>query len=186
MPSGTPPGPWRSAFRLGPAAALVVFLAACSRGDPLDSQVKAPDETTFAMWRADENGALPPEQLADIDKAVQEIRFEVMAAGKASGSEAVEAATLLEIDGITVRKLLQRGLGLELTRAEAERSMLEESIKINDRVRARATDTEAVNYRTDLADQRDRQIPRLQAATEEVERTRRKLAALEPASAPSH
>jgi hypothetical protein len=185
MPSGIPPGPWRSALRLGPAAALVIFVAGCSKGDPLDSPVKAPDETTFNMWRADENGALPPEQLGDIDKAVQEIRFQVIAEGKASGSEAVEAATLQEIDGMTVRKVLQRGLGLELTRAEAERSMLEESLKVNEQIRTRDIYTKTADDLTKLTDQRDRQLPRLQAATEEVERTKRKIAALTPTAAPS-
>jgi hypothetical protein len=185
MPLGVPPGSWRTALRLGPAAACLIVAVGCSKGDPLDSRVKASDEATYDMWRTDENGAVSPEQLGDIDRAVQEIRFQVMAAGKASGSEAVEAATLQEIDGMTVRTLLLRGLRSQLARAEAERSMLEESLKINAQTRIRATNTDSVNYLTDLTDQRDRQLPRLQAATEEVERTRRKLAALAPAAAPS-
>jgi hypothetical protein len=181
VPLGILTGPWRS-LRLGPAVALVIFAAGCSRGDPLESTVKATDETTFTMWRSGEVDRVAPEQCADIDKAVQEIRFQVIAEGKASGSDAVEEATLQEIDGLTVRALLLRGLGFELARAESERSTLDNSMKINAKMRTRPGDTESATYLTDL---RDRQLPRLLAATEEVEHTRKKLAALAPAAAPS-
>jgi phage tail protein X len=126
------------------------------------------------MWRGDAPRSLSARQLAEFDRAMQEIRFHVMATGAASGSEAVEDATLLRVDRQTVRHVLQEGLGWELERAEAERSTLEAGMKTNAQMRTRPGDSASADYLTDL---RVRQVARLKAATDEVNRAREGLAA---------
>jgi hypothetical protein len=126
------------------------------------------------MWRSGAAGRLAPEQLADLDEAVQEIRFHVMAQGKVSGSEAVDYEMLQAIDGQSVRRVLQRGLGWELERARAEQSALELSMRRNALMRTRPGDTASADYLSDL---QDRQAVRLKAATEEVAHVRERLAA---------
>jgi hypothetical protein len=154
------------------AALLACLAGACRQGDPLDDGVVAGDHGAFSMWRSEAAGRLTPAQVADLDKAVQEYRFHVMARGGASGSEAVEDAMLRLIDGRSVRHVLRQGLGWELERASAEKSALEASMRQNSLMRTRPGDTDSAAYLSDLA---DRQAARLGAATAEVERVRGRL-----------
>lgn len=155
-------------------ALLACAAAGCKPGDPLDERVVAGNPLALAMWRADAPRHLTPRQLADFDRAMQEIRFHIMAAGAATGSEAVEDATLQMVDRQSVRHVLQQGLGWELDRSEAERSTLAAGMATNAQMRTRPGDTESADYLTDL---RERQVVRLKAATDEVNRAREGLAA---------
>jgi phage tail protein X len=160
--------------RLVSAALAFAAVPGCKPSDPLDERVVAGNTLALAMWRNDAPRELTERQMADFDRAVQEIRFHVMAQGTASGSDAVQDATLQMIDRQTVRHVLQQGLGWELDRAEAERSTLEAGMKTNAQMRTRPGDTDSADYLTDL---RRRQVVRLQAATDEVNRAREGLAA---------
>lgn len=163
------------------ALALIVSFAfvfaavsGCKPSDPLDERVVAGNTVALAMWRNDAPGGLTERQLADFDRAMQEIRFHVMAEGTATGSDAVQDATLQMVDRQTVRHVLQQGLGWELDRAEAERATLEAGMRTNAQMRTRAGDTDSADYLTDL---RRRQVVRLKAATDEVNHARESLAA---------
>jgi hypothetical protein len=179
------PGLPRILIRLG-CAALACAVAGCGPHDPLDERVVAGNVLALSMWRADAPRELSPRQLADFERAVQEIRFLVMASGTASGADAVEDATLLIIDRQTVRHVMQQGLGWELERAEAERSALEAGMTKNALMRTRPGDTASADYLSDL---RQRQVTRLKAATEEVNHARESLAstgmAVPPAPSPA-
>ena len=166
-----PAGALRAAF-----AALLVGLAvtACGPSDPLEAKVQARDYVTFSMWRSGAAGRLTPPQQADLDEAVQQIRFHVMASGAASGSAAVEEATLRMIDGRSVRHVLRQGLAWELERASAEKAALEDSMRQNALMRTRPGDTASAAYLADLA---DRQAARLGAANGQVDHARERLAA---------
>jgi hypothetical protein len=154
--------------------ALACAAAGCGPSDPLENRVVAGSALSLAMWRSDAQRELSAQQLADFDRATQEIRFHVMADGTATGGAAVQDAMLQMIDRQTVRHVLQQGLGWELDRAEAERSTLEAGMKTNALMRTRPGDTDSSNYLSDL---RERQVARLKAATDEVNRTRESLAA---------
>lgn len=163
-----------AAARILAAALACVALAGCGPSDPLDGRVDAADGLAFSMWRSNAEHDLTPQQVIDLDRSVQEIKFHVMAAGAASGGEAVEAAMRQMINGLTVRQLLQRGLGWELERAEAERSALETGMKNNALMTTRPGDTDSAEYLIAL---KERQTTRLRAATDEVNRARERLAA---------
>jgi hypothetical protein len=155
-------------------AALALAASGCGPTDPLDGKVDAADDLALSMWRSKAEGDLSPQQLQDFDRSVQEIKFHIMAAGSASGAEAVGLAMRQSIDGQTLRHVLQQGLGWELERAEAERSTLETGMKQNALMTTRPGDTDSANY---LADLKERQTVRLRAATDEVNHARERLAA---------
>jgi hypothetical protein len=169
--------------------ALFGAAAGCGPSDPLDGTVSANDELGVKMWRLEVGRDLTPRQGADLDRALQEYRFHLMAAGTVHGSVAIEDAVLQMINGQTVRHVLQEGLGWELERAEAERATLEAGMRTNAQMHTRPGDTDSADYLTDL---RTRQVARLKAATDEVNRARESLAATgasvppAPSPAPDH
>jgi hypothetical protein len=166
--------------------ALAVAAAGCGPSDPLDGTVSATDELGLKMWRVDVARDLAPRQTADLDRALQEYRFHLMAAGTVHGTVAIEDAVLQMINGQTVRHVLQEGIGWELERAEAERSTLEAGMNKNALMRTRPGDTDSSEY---LADLRSRQVARLKAATDEVNLARESLlatgATVPPAPSPA-
>jgi hypothetical protein len=167
-------GAAQSAARALAGALACLAAQACSPGDPLDSRVEAGDYVTYSMWRSGAAGRLTPLQLADLDEAVQEMRFHVMAEGKVSGSAAIEDEMLRLLNGRTVRGALQVGLGWELERAAAEKSALDASMRQNALMRTKPGDTASADY---LADLSDRQATRLKAAADQVDHVRGRLAA---------
>jgi hypothetical protein len=163
-----------AAVRILLAALACLAAAGCGPSDPLNGKVDAGDGLAFSMWRSGAEHDLTPQQVIDLDRSVQEIKFHIMAAGAASGGEAVDAAMRQMINGLTIRQVLQRGLGWELERAEAERSALETGMKNNALMTTRPGDTDSADYLVAL---KERQTARLRAATDEVNHVRERLAA---------
>jgi hypothetical protein len=152
----------------------VALATGCGPSDPLDAKVSATDSLSLAMARSEAEHHLAPEQLADFDKAIEEIKLHIMGEGTAHGGDAVMEAMLEKVNGQTLRSVIQMGLGWELSRAEFERSTLEKSMATNALMRTRPGDTDSATYLSDL---RERQAVRLGAATEEVNHVRKRLAA---------
>jgi hypothetical protein len=169
-PRGTPPG----TPGLAAACAFLLLLAGCGGGDPLDHKVDSGDQISFSIWESKAEASLTPDQVADMNTALQEYKFHIMAEGTAHGSEAIEAALMDAINGQTLRGIMLQGLGWELDRAEAERARLEDSLKKNAQMSTKPGDTASANYLSDL---HERQVARLAAATEEVRKTRERIAA---------
>jgi hypothetical protein len=161
---------------------LAVAAAGCAPSDPLDAKVAANDELGLSMWQGEASRGLTVRQADDFKRALQEIRFHIMATGAASGSQPVEDAMLQMINGQTLRHVLQQGLGWGLDRSEAERSTLEAGMRTNALMRTRPGDTDSANYLTDL---RERQVARLKAATDDVNHARESLAAIGVAVPPA-
>jgi hypothetical protein len=175
-------GTARAFIRILSTVLLCAAAAGCGPSNPLDETVSAKDELGFTMWRGDASHELTPDQAADFDRALQEIRFHIMAGGTVHGSTDIEDAALQMVNGQTVRHVLQQGLGWELERAEAERSTLEAGMRTNAQMRTRPDDTASQDYLTDL---RSRQVARLKAATDEVNHARESLAATGAAVPPA-
>jgi hypothetical protein len=165
-----PSGRWLLAV----SAALCFAVVGCGPSDPLEKKVAAGDNLSFTMWETKAEGDLSPEQAADMKQALQEYRFHIMAEGSVHGSDAIGEALMQMIDGKTLRQVILQGLGWGLERSEAERAQLEDSLKKNALMTTRPGDTASANY---LADLHDRQVTRLAAATDEVKKTRDRIAA---------
>jgi hypothetical protein len=156
------------------AALLCLAVAGCGPGDPLAMKVDAGDFLALSMWRSDASRRLTARQLADFDEAVQEVKYRVMADGRASGGANVDAESMGMIDGKTLGQVLQLGLGWELERAESERDQLAAAMDRNARLRTRPDDSRSQAYLSDL---HDRQLGRLHAADAQVAHVRESLAA---------
>lgn len=152
---------------------LCLAVAGCGPGDPLAMKVDAGDFLALSMWKADAGRRLTSRQLADFDEAVQEIKFRVMADGRASGGANVDAESMGMIDGKTLGEVLQLGLGWELDRVASERDQLAAAMDRNARMRTRPGDLRSQAYLSDL---HDRQLERLHAADAEVAHVRERLA----------
>ncbi|HEY4990385.1 MAG TPA: hypothetical protein VII09_11285 [Opitutaceae bacterium] len=173
----------RAAGTILVVSAVLALAPGCGPSVPLDTRVTATDSLSLSLARAEAQQALTPQQMEDFDKAIQEIKLHIMAAGTAHGSEAVSEALYQSINGHTLRSIIQMGLESEYTRAEFERSTLEKSMATNALMRTRPGDTDSAAYLSDL---RERQTARLKAATEEVRHVRERLAASgDPVDPPS-
>lgn len=147
--------------------ALVGLLGACSRSSPLEEIVSGKDPSTFAIWRSRLTDDLSTEECKEFDFAVQEIKISITEAHVATGVEAVEAAMLRQVNGQTVRHVLQAGTRDRLARLKADRRMLEEFIKSNSEVQVGSDDYDGKARKRDLLEDQTR---RLKAMVEEINR----------------
>ncbi len=145
----------------------------------METRVRAVDTLNFEMWHGDVLERLDPEQKKDLEEALQEIKFHVMANG-ASGGSAVEQGLIARIDGMTVREVLVLGLGWKLERAEKEQADLKAAIPYNSQAVHRREGVE----RLDMASRVERQVERLEAADKEVSRIRSRIALDGPTAGP--
>ncbi|HEY5079222.1 MAG TPA: hypothetical protein VII43_05220 [Opitutaceae bacterium] len=173
--------PTRSlARRIGWGALLAAACAAsqgCGPPDPLEMTVDADSSVGFAMWKNKAADHLDAAQMADFEEAVREFKYEAMAKGAASGSEAVGEAALQAVNGHTVRDVMEMGLGWELSRLQAERRAQGTAASGNARARTKPGDTASAEFLQDLV---QRQEARVREMDKEIASVRRKLVALDP------
>lgn len=172
-PRGTRP-PWLRSAAQAAAGIGLCLAAGCGNSNPLEAKVISGDQVSFSIWESKAETSLTPDEVTDMKAALQEYKFHIMADGTAHGSEAIEAALMDSINGHTLREVILQGLGWELDRAEAERARLEDSLKKNALMTTKPGDTASANYLSDL---HERQVGRLDAASEEVKKTRERIAA---------
>lgn len=82
--------------------------------------IDASTTLNFALWRSKVAPEFRPREWAAFDTAMQEIRYEAMAAG-ISGSTEIDAAVRQLVDGKSVDYVIQRGLNRKLNRYITER-----------------------------------------------------------------
>jgi hypothetical protein len=162
---------------LASLAGAGLALAACAPKDPLDGIVRADTSVGLAMWESDARGRLDPATMAAIEESLQQLRFRAMADEAASGRDAIEEVVLSEVDGRSVRYVVELGLGWELKNLRAERGVLDGAMATNARLRTREGDTDSARY---LREVRDNQSASLRQMDDRVEALRRKLVALDP------
>ena len=124
-------------IRPAPAALLgLLLLAGCARTPPLEQPVDAETPMLFNLWRAKLNDALPREDWRWFDVAMQEFKFQLMLAGKISGSAAIDAAVRERIHGRPLGEVLREGLQAHLQRKTAERDDMKTAFQRNEEKRA--------------------------------------------------
>ncbi len=133
------------------------FVAGC--GDhvlPLDRRVPATSAAAFQQFRGDLATALPSDEAQTFDTAIQELKYQVMAAGT-SGSDAIDAAVRRQIDGKTVREAIGLGLTAKLERLRSQAAQIDSFIEQNSQLTTRKEDVASANY---LAREREQQSDR--------------------------
>jgi hypothetical protein len=165
------------AVRSGIVVAACIFAQGCGRSDPLDMTVDADSFVALVMWKDKAADRLGPVQMAEFDEAVREIKFEAMADGAASGTEAVEEVAREMINGRTARDVMEMGLEWEMSRLQAEHWALDTASSSNARARTKPGDTDSANYLQGIV---QRQDARAREEDKEIERIRKQLIALDP------
>ena len=151
-------------------AAALLLAPGCAPNDPLEGRIEAADYVGMSMWRADLGSRLEPAELADLDLALQEIRYQVMAEGM-SGSEAVEAGLIEKVHGKSVRDILLSGLRARLARVEREEMSIRLALPINAASVRRRTGVERLERKAQVEDQ----VGRLEEDDAEVLRLKARL-----------
>jgi hypothetical protein len=155
-------------------AAVCLALSGCGPSDPLEIKVEGTNQLDHSMWKMKASERLSPEQVADFDEALQEIKFQIMSEGKASGGEAITAAALGKISDLSVREVLGMGLGRKLQRLQDEQDVRLKTIQYNSGIATRPGDTRSQEY---LEEVHDRQVQQLRDEVIEIQRVKGRLAA---------
>lgn len=150
------------------AGIVAVAIFGCARKNPLDDVIDATSDFKMMMWRAEVADHFNFQEWHDFDEAVQEIKFDVMIAKEASGSDAVRNAAFLRIDGKTVRNVLTYGYDLKMKRLLAEREKIGGFFAINNKFRTREGDEESARYLENLREEQSRRLRTLDQQIEDV------------------
>jgi transcription elongation GreA/GreB family factor len=159
------------------AFAAILFTVGCQRSDRFSQKVEADSPVAFAIWRAHLADDFSVQERAELEAALQEIKFAVMGEHEATGSAGVDDVVRGRISGRTVRETLQLGYEMKFARLDSERATLELIIQKNARLRTRPDDTLSADY---LAGQREQQSARLEKTIREIAATEEKLSRLDP------
>ena len=156
--------PTRHRHSRAAAIGAILVIGFCCYGcrpvDLLDEKVSARTSFNFVMWKADMARRQTPQERQELDDMIQELKFSVMLNGTATGSEAIDEAVREEIDGTTLREMLQKGHQEKRERLLVERARLKACIDANVRLRTRPGDKASVSY---LDHVREQQMARLEA-----------------------
>ena len=124
-------------IRPAPAALLcLLLLAGCARTPPLAQPGDAETPMLFNLWRSKTSRDLTTEDWRWFDVAMQEFKFQLMLAGKISGSAAIDAAVRERIHERPLGEVLREGLQAHLQRKTAERDDMKTAFQRNEEKRA--------------------------------------------------
>ncbi|MGH8273822.1 MAG: hypothetical protein ACRES9_06160 [Gammaproteobacteria bacterium] len=167
---------WLGIFAL---AALI----GCSGSDPLDQKVDAGSAHDFAMWRQRESDRLTNQQGDALNNAIDALKLKAQAQG-ATG-DAIDENLRKDIDGKTVREVMQLGYSWKLATLDEQRSYVDSFLKQNADLTTKPGDTASADY---LATRRDEQTARRRALDLQISELTEEIKALglkpEPAKLP--
>lgn len=124
-------------LRSTPAALLcLVLLAGCARTPPLQQPVDAETPMALNLWRSKMSRDLTTEDWRWFDVVMQEHKFQIMLAGKISGSAAIDAAVHERIHGRPLAEVMREGLQAHLQRKTAERDDMKTAFARNEQKRS--------------------------------------------------
>ena len=135
----------------------------------MEDIIVATTDFNMSEWKSEVAGDFTLEEWNDFDAAVQEIKFEVMASGKASGSDGVQNAAFQKINGQTVHDVLKTGFNLKLKRLTGEREKIAAYFAINKKFRTKEGDDESAQQ---LKNIRAEQEHRLEVLDRQIEEAR--------------
>ena len=164
------------------ALAILVCLPGCPPKDPLLTVVAASTPGEFASWQRREWAQATTAQRSDLEAALQEFRYQIMGEGKAKGSAAIDETLFAQINRLTVREVLIRGLKLKLTRLERDHGELDFYIRQNARLRTNPGDVAAADY---LERKHRDQTARLAKLSADIAQTAARLTELGASTAPA-
>ena len=161
---------WQRGLAL--ALALIVF-SGCRRVEPLDLTVEAGTPAAFQQWRGRSLDRLTDAQRQDVDTAIQELKFKLMAEGL-SGSATIDEELSKRVKGKSVRELIGIGLTAKFERLEQERSAITTIVAQNAVLVTREGDQASADY---LQRRRDEHLRKRSALEQEMNAIRERMKA---------
>ncbi|HVU35366.1 MAG TPA: hypothetical protein VHE61_18155 [Opitutaceae bacterium] len=143
--------------------AAVAVLAGCSQGNPLDDHADAGTPHDYAMWHQRESDRLTVPQSQALDTAIEQLKLKAQAGG--AKGDAIDDAMRKEINGKTVREVLQLGYSWGLATLEEQRTYVDQFIKQNAELTTKPGDTASADY---LAERRDEQTSRRRQLDQQI------------------
>lgn len=156
-------------------SAWCVLITGCTQERRGDTTIDSSSTLKFAIWRSKVGAEFTPKEWAAFDVALQEIRYEAMAAGF-SGSASIDSAVRELIDGQTVEYVVQRGLNRKLNRYIRER---DEQKKVIDREKPLGSLPDIEENAQVARSVRAAQIMRYEKITEEISKIEDALALID-------
>ena len=105
--------------------ASLLLAAGCQRTlDNVTVSARSPSSLTF--WIGQVATDFSPTTVSEIQEALLEFKLAIMRRGEASGAAAVERKLCTEVDNMSIRALLIRGLELKEERMQIERDLFQE------------------------------------------------------------
>lgn len=143
---------------------VVLFVTfGCAPQNPLEQRIQARTAVSFEMWKRDALIKLETPERTAFDDAVQEIRFRITAKGIASGSDPVDEALRLEIDGKKARDVILDGLETKLTRLSYDRDEMNRIILSNSRLKTKPGDDDSAAVLNDSRNRQNKAREKLEA-----------------------
>jgi len=130
--------------RWAPAALLILTLSGC--GQPTDDKITARNQNEYGIWASETLVHLSPDQARIFQEAQQELKLEIMATTKATGSDAINDAFLAKVDGLTAHDVMVKGLEARLHRIQLEHDEAEKLFDENSKIRTKPDDDASASY----------------------------------------
>ena len=147
---------------------LLLGLAGCARTNPMEDVIVATSDFNMSVWKSDVAGDFTIPEWHEFDDAVQEIKFNIMASGEASGSERIQNAAFDKINGKTVREVLKTGFDLKLKRLAGEREKIAAYFAINKKFRTKEGDEESARQLRNIREEQEHRLETLERQIEEA------------------
>lgn len=125
--------------------AMVLIVAGCSRS-PYERTVNAQSQMELALWRSKIGRELSPREWRLFDRALEEMRLQVMIERKASGSEDIGKVVFAQINGQQLHDVIHTGLSQRLKRIATEKAEFDEIYDRVVRLRTNPGDDESADY----------------------------------------
>lgn len=112
---------------------VLLLLTNCTRPSPYLEPIEARTPTEFSLWRAKIGPALTTDEWHWFERVVQEHKYAIMQAGKASGSTAIDEAARSILHGRPLAEVMREGLPMIIRRETAELDERLAAFQLNER-----------------------------------------------------
>ena len=143
---------------------LLLLVAACAKAPValLEMRISRGDWTDYHRSLQVIDARQTPAERTEFARALQELKFQAMAAGDHAGPQ-ISAALRQQIAGWTVRDVLVLGLTMTVDRKREEEKALLRSIRKNHTLRTKPGDTASATFLASVHVNQDQQLATLRA-----------------------
>jgi hypothetical protein len=151
---------------------LVLGVTGCAPRDPLERGIHVPTVNRLAAWRSHAASDYNVDRVRRIEEALQEIRLSIsgeqelkrqMGEHVAGGTDAIDEAVRVRVDGRKLREVLQLGYELRVRRLKEELVGLEDAMSKNAQLVTRPGDLESKHHLEGLRDRQSVRVEKYQA-----------------------